>query len=383
MKGMLSLVVASGLMACSGNLQETLEETIPIKQAEYTVTKSLPRLEVPPDLTTPQANQQLEVPGETPGARTSAPDGQVGRKPPVSQTVEVLPQYRGIRVAQRGNQRWLVIQAAPDKVWPKMREFWVDHGFRIKEEDPLIGILETDWAENRADIPKDFIRGWLEKVTTALYTAKTRDKFRVRLERGSDPATTELYLTHRGAEEVNRGETFVWQMRPSDPELEAEMLNRLLVYFGVDKVEARNMLVAGGASAARVQILRDPQGVSYLSLPEDFSSAWQHIGLALDRIGFAVEDRDRARGLYYVRFIDLQREARGEGGGLLSGLTFWSQEKEALQDKYLVSLVAQPGSPLGQSKEAATHVQVLDQSGNRKTGTTVDRILGLLYEELK
>ena len=150
----------------------------------------------------------------------------------------MLPLQAGITLEQAGNQRWLVVSAPPDQVWPKVREFWTRNGFALKRDDPTIGIMETDWLENRADIPQDGIRAVLKKYLDVLYSAPTRDRFRVRLERAAGGNATDVYLTHSGVEEVAVGgasasasNTYIWQRRPSDPELEAEMLNRLMVFL--------------------------------------------------------------------------------------------------------------------------------------------------------
>ncbi len=162
----------------------------------------------------------------------------------------MLPAQNEIHVERDGDKRWLVIQSDSAAVWNKMREFWLQNGFLIKREDPRIGILETDWAENRADIPMDPVRKVLSKALDSLYSSPTRDMFRVRLEAGAKPGTTELFLTHRGMQEVFDDKTTIWQPRPSDPELESEMLNRLMVYMGVQEQQAKQALQSAEAPAA-------------------------------------------------------------------------------------------------------------------------------------
>ena len=164
--------------------------------------------------------------------------------------------------------------------------------FLIKREDPRIGILETDWAENRADIPMDPVRKVLSKALDSLYSSPTRDMFRVRLEAGAEPGTTELFLTHRGMQEVFDDKTTVWQPRPADPELESEMLNRLMVYMGVQEQQAKQALQSAEAPAARAQfgMRATPMARRLLNVEEDVSRAWRRAGLALDRVGFSVED---------------------------------------------------------------------------------------------
>ena len=365
-----------GISACSGNLGDSLDEVLPAKEAKYKSSRSLPPLEVPPDLHSAGIQDALLLPGESTLGSATLSDYQ-GQDSNAILTAVVLPELTDIRVDRDGDKRWLVINAPAEAVWPKVRSFWLDAGLLIRLEDPSIGIMETDWVENRADIPQGIIRNFLQKITTKLYSAATRDKFRVRLERGIEPGTTELYLSHRGAEEVAQGEGFVWQPRPSDPELEAEMLNRLLVYFGLNREHAGRALASQSNHEERAHMVRASSGITRLALDEDFSRAWRRTGLALDRVGFTVEDRDRSRGLYFVRYVDpLKDVSEEEGEGWLSKLKFWGEEGEAVvgQDAYLISLIGEG---------TTTQVVVLNTEGEPETSSTADRILSLLHEQLK
>ena len=364
------------VLGCS-NTEEFLDTVLPAQKPKYQSSSSLPPLEVPPDLSSQSIQDRLLLPGEqaTGGANYSDYANQDGNATTVAL---VLPELTDVAVKRNGDKRWLVIQADVEGVWPQLREFWFAEGLQIKKEDPTIGIMETDWAENRADVQKGLIRKLLEKISTKLYAAATRDKFRIRLERGEQPGTTELYLTHRGVEEVAQGQTYIWQPRPSDPELEAEMLNRLLIYFGINREAATNLLATNEPHVERAQLVRTDAG-SKLAIDEDFSRAWRRTGLALDRVGFTVEDRDRSRGLYYVRYVDPLRETDAEGEeGWLSKLKFWgSDEPEALEpgeDSFLISLIGEG---------EMTEVVVLNVEGERELSATADRILSLLHEQLR
>jgi outer membrane protein assembly factor BamC len=343
-------------------------------KAEYKKSTSLPPLEVPPDLTSSTIDDALVVPDIDPdGTATFSAYNEERQDPQTKATEAVLTQQANISVERDGDKRWLVIQGEPEQIYPKIRQFWQDAGILLKEEDPRIGIMETDWIENRADIPKDPIRSFLSKSLDSLYSASTRDKFRVRLERGKDEGTTEVYLTHRGVEEVVQGESTVFQERPSDPELEIEMLNRLVVYFGVDDKKAKTLLAKESDGGPRAQLARDAEGNSALSLNEDFSRAWRRTGLALDRVGFTVEDRDRSRGVYYVRYIDPLKDDKK--GGFLSKLAFWKDGDKPDSSEYLVSVVGE--------ENAATRIVVLNKEGVRENSDTSNRILALLEEQLK
>jgi outer membrane protein assembly factor BamC len=366
----LALALVVGLAGCGS--MPRFGKIVKDRKGDYKSARSLPSLEIPPDLAAPGQAESLEVPDLPEEATTySSYRGGVGATSgSVSPTREaVLTEPQTVRLERAADQQWLVVKAEPEQVWPKVREFWVKNGFALDVEDPKIGILETEWAENRADIPQDPIRRVLGRVLDSVYSAATRDKFRVRLERGTDPGTTEVYLTHRGMEEVSQGESFVWQPRPSDPELEAEMLKRLMVALGVEDRGA--VLASAEPQAARAAMGRSPEGTPVLTLNEDFSRAWRRTGLALDKVGFTVEDRDRSKGVYYVRYMPPDE---GTKKGFLSRLAFWRDDDKRKRDEYLVSLTGD-----GET----TRVAVLDMQGQPEKSRTAQRIVELLYGELK
>ena len=364
--------LALTLTAC-GSVPK-VDEMVTDRKVEYKQSREGAPLEVPPDLTSSSLDDTMRVPDINPESTATYSDysGERGGSR-VLRNAAVLPDLENVQVERQGNKRWLLIQGDPEQVWPKMREFWLANGWLIKMEDPRVGILETDWAENRADIPQDIIRGFFSKMLDSLYSAGTRDKYRVRLERGERAGTTELYLTHRGAEEVVKGESTVWQTRANDPELEAEMLGRLMVFFGVDRNQARSQLARNATKSSRARMLRTADGSAALALEEGFSRAWRRTGVALDRVGFTVEDRNRGVGVYFVRYNDpLLDEA--EEQGWLSKLAFWKGDEAEAAKIYQIAI---------KGDEQRSRIVVLDADGHRDNGATARRILTLLFEQLK
>jgi outer membrane protein assembly factor BamC len=365
-----SLMIKVVITAVACMLLVTACSTLgPGKKVDYKKSKTTEPLEVPPDLTATSINEAPDLPN---AAGTSYSEISKDEPAPAG-TPGVLPEESNIRVERDGNQEWLLINAEPSQVWPKVREFWMQQGFLIKMEDPRLGILETGWAENRADIPSDFIRNTLGKVMDFAYSAATRDQYRVRLEHGDTPGTTELYLTHRGMEEVVTGSpedrSSMWKTRASDPELEAEMLKRLMVFLGVGEEKAKTQLATKPVAQSRAQLVSDSNGVMLID-KEDFSRAWRRTGVALDRVGFAVEDRNRSDGVYFVRYNDPLGD---DEKGLLSKLAFWSSD-EAKAKQYRIVLLAQG---------AETQIIVNDAGGKRENSSTAKRILTLLEEQLR
>lgn len=371
------VVLASVLSACS-NIEETIDQVLPEDGTAYKTSGSVTPLEVPPGLASSTIRDSYPVAGVGSGSATLSQYNAQGqaRRTEGSSSSRVLPILEDARIARTGDQRYLVVKATPGQLWPKLRDFWLQNGFLLSVEDPAIGIMETAWAEKREDLPAGAIQRLLSKINTAAYSFATRDRFRIRLERGAEPGTTEVYVAHRGAEEKSQGSAFVWVPRPPDPELEAELLGRMMVSFGVRKEAADQLIAESNAPREqRAQMLRDAAGAPVLALRDGFSRAWRRTGLALDRVGFTVEDRDRSRGLFYVRYVDPLADENKQKDGWLDKLKFWGDDGERLSDnEFLISLVG---------GESSTQVQVLDKRGQREQSGTGDRILNLLHEQLR
>ena len=375
-----ALFVVLLLGACSAVLPES--KKIDYKSASK---QTLPALQIPPDLTSPGRDNRYSVPdvSASPGQATfSTYQAERIGAPRGSASADVLPTVDKIRMERNGDQRWLVLPDAPDKVWPLVKEFWQENGFLVNVEQPAVGVMETDWAEDRAKIPLDGLRNLLGKVIDSIYDSGFRDKFRTRLER-SAKGGTEIYISHRGMEEKyvssDRSQT-VWQSRPPDPNLEAEFLRRMMLRFGVDE-DATKAQVAAAAPrpTERAKLTRAADGTGALELDEPFDRAWRRVGLALDRVGFTVEDRDRSKGYYFVRYVDPESDVKTkkDEGGLLSKLTFWrsSDAKKTSSEQFRVVV-----------KDASadmSEVQVLNKDGGKDTSDTSRKILTLLQAQLK
>jgi outer membrane protein assembly factor BamC len=334
---------------------------------------------VPPDLASLPRDDKYDVPGEKNSTSLSSYN-QAKSATPVNQGPEVLPPIKGAHMERAGGQRWLVVNLTPDQVWPITKEFWQEQGFLIKTESQATGIMETDWAENRAKIPQDFIRNTVGKVLDGLYSTGERDRFRTRIERTPDGGS-EIYVSHRGAKETLTGvqkDQTVWEPRASDPELEAEFLRRLLVRLGQDKEQAKTVVAAGYVSTTASDPLRSklvPAGNGtqpYVELVDPFDRAWRRVGLALDRVGFTVEDRDRAQGVYFVRYVDPEADAKDKAGLLTR--VFSSEDRLKQAQQYRIAVRTQSN---------LTRVTVLDKDGVAVTTDVGGRILALVNDQLK
>lgn len=347
-------------------------QIIESKKIDYKSARKLPTLELPPDLTAPNSDNRYTIPDAPGGSATLSAYNQ-GRKDAPSGAQLILPTQEKARIERSGAQRWLVVKATPQQVWPVIKEFWQETGFIVNVDSPQTGVMETDWAENRAKIPQDAVRKLIGKVLEGVYSTSERDKFRTRIESANDG--TEVYISHRGMIEVYAGENqknTVWQPRPSDPELEAEMLRRLMLRFGVEEAKAKTLL-AEKAAPEQARISKT-SAAPMLEMDEGFDRAWRRVGLALDRIGFAVEDRDRAKGIYYVRYIDPQVDNDSKrDDGVLAKLKFW-KSKTPKQNPALEINVKEAGEKTLVSVTA---------DGKPADPATQNRIIGMLHKELK
>ena len=366
--------LAMVLAACSGNI---IPES---KKIEYKSAGKLPTLDVPPDLTQPTRDERYAVPDiTTRGSATYSEYAGERRSSTTSSTASaVLPSVDKMRIDRAGSQRWLVVPGSPDLIWPSLKEFWQELGFIVDVELPEAGVMETDWAENRAKLPQDFLRTTIGKVFDSVYSTPERDKFRTRIEKGGEAGTTEIYISHRGMYEVyvNEGKTETrWQPRPADPELEAEMLRRLMVRMGVEESRSQTLL-ALDPKVERSKLTRSPDGAGALTLQETYDRAWRRVGLALDRVGFTVEDRDRSQGMYFVRYIDPEAENRKKNDkGWLDKLSFWKGKADVdPKIQYRIHLLDNGGE---------SNVRIMTREGGVDNSETARKILTLLHEQLK
>lgn len=350
------LAMCAALSACS---------VLDSEKIDYKSASKGSSLEVPPDLTQLSRDSRYQVPG----GPVTASSFQVGQAAPALPTAAST--LGDVRIERAGTQRWLVVNRSADQLWNPIREFWQESGFLLALDESNLGIMETDWAENRAKIPQDFIRNTLGKLIDSVYSTSERDRFRTRLER-TPTGGTEIYISHRGMVEVystKEKDQTVWQPRPADAELETEFLRRLMVKLGVS--EAQSQAVAASApvqAAARVTMVNNAPVVQF---DDNFDRAWRRVGLSLDRTGFTVEDRDRSKGIYFVRYVEPVVNAKDPG--FFSKL-FGATKTEASTARYRVTV---------RSTDNKTAVSVLDGQGQPDGSANAQRIAKLLAEDLK
>lgn len=365
LKPTMLITIVAGLALFSGC--STVTSVFKGDKIDYkTSGKAGPSLEVPPDLTQLSRENRYVVPGTAVNANAF----QVGQSTPALPVAALA--VGDVRIERSGSQRWLVVNRPAEKLYGPLRDFWLESGFLLALDQENLGIMETDFAENRAKLPQDFIRETLGKVFESLYSTGERDKFRTRLERNA-AGGTEIFVSHRGLIEVVVGgaatNSTVWQPVPPNSELEAEFLRRIMVRLGVAQEQSK-VLVAAVATRTTSNVA-NVNGVPVVQIEEGFDRAWRRVGLTLDRTGFTVEDRDRAQGTYFVRYVDIT-----------------SDKKDPNFLSKLFSVAAPAGAPIKyritlKSQGEATTVSVLNAQGAAESSVNAQRIVKVIADDLK
>ena len=378
--------LTAALLACGLGGCTTVSDSFTSSKIDYRSSASTPAptLQVPPDLTQLSNDPRYQPPA---GGNVSANAMQTSESTSQAGAVPAMQRASaGVRIERAGDQRWLVVRQTPDQIWGTLRTFWQDNGFTLATDTPQIGVMETDWSENRAKLPNDVISRTVGKVFDKLRDTSERDRFRTRIERNE--AETEIYISHRGVEQVGSvdrgGESLRWQNRPTDSGLEAEMLARLMLRLSgsdtgnkasdIRAIEtAARSVGATPAAPARARLLAQTNG-SALQIDDSADRGWRRVGLALDRSGFTVEERDRSQYSYLVRYVDPKLAGLEEPG--FFSRVFGGARKDDLQGtRYRLKLTPDSG--------ASSSVSILDDKGLPAKDDGARNIAQLLVNELR
>jgi len=337
---------------------------------DYKSTVSGDPLSIPPDLTQANSEAHYRAPEGTATFSQYAQTQQAEQSRGAAE--RILPQTEGVEVMRDGDVRWLSVARPAEDVYPKIIDFWVDQGFTIQSQDPRAGLIETDWAENRAKIPEGWIRSALGSIVDTVFDSGERERFRTRVERVN--GKTEVYISHQHMVETptQDGTTFKWVGGKEDPGLNAAMLARLMVFLGTDVQRAHDMVAQAEKTSGEAEIMQVTDGQAAITLGEPFDRAWRRVGVAIDSAGFSVEDRNRSAGDYFIRYLDSDTGEKIEQQNFI-GRMFGS--KNTAEPTPFRIHVAQQGS--------GSVVTVLDQNGQVQDTDTVKRIINVLSTHMK
>ena len=375
------LLLGMVLMLVSGcSVSPTDRARVDYKQSDKQ-TVTVDSLKIPPELTKSKTQNRYSIPSKD-GSNLSDYKAAINTQAENTQK-RILPVIPDVTVRRDGIFRWLEIDLPAEDVWDTVKQFWLEEGFIIASEDPESGLLETDWAENRAKIGGGVITDTLSRIAPLLVTSPERDKYRTRLERLGNERT-EVFLSHEGMALVastsgeidQRRAKPKWQYRARDPNLEVEMLYRMVAAFGVpsESPETENIVVDEKARSGVNPLLaelKENEGDYFLLLSLSFEQSWRKIGLILDSLDFSIEDKSREDGIFYISYNDPDSRIKPKG---LARLAFW-RDRGPIVQSYRLRLSA--------SKNLETsEVRVLDSKGQQLSDDTALKILRVIREQL-
>ncbi|MEA3120962.1 MAG: outer membrane protein assembly factor BamC [Paraburkholderia sp.] len=399
-----ALVLAGGLVAgCSSTSPTQVDYKSDSKSKQVS-------LAVPPNLVEGTYDQRSLPPRG--GEASLSGLQQVEKVAPPDNTV--IPPVVGMHIQRDGTESWLVIDdKTPDQIWPLVRRFWQEQGFLLVVDQRNSHVMETDWNETRPQVNEGIVRNTLTKAMGNSYVGAERNKYRTRLEAGSNGGTY-VFISQKGLREAVAGvnhDTNTWEPKPNDPALETEYLKRLMAVLALADsrgnpgaqqamdqpvagagagnnaapqsdakaaaIAARNAAQSARATAPAAQAVAaaapDAQSASNeVMLSESYDNAWRRVGVALDRSNFTVDETDRTRGLYSIRYVDPKDMTSEEQG-------FWSQVFHGHKDKkatiYRVNVRA--------IKEDQTRVAVVDEKGDIASSAPARQIMALIADQLR
>jgi len=284
----LTIILLSFLaVSCSKIIDPVKKIGLGNRVVNYQADEKVDSLIIPPDLTAPSSQ----------GAFSEAIE--------VSNNDNIINKVQNIKVMRDKYRRWLLVELPPAEVWSLSKEFFRSYNFIIKNENPKIGIFETDYLEIETKVPDKSlgaIRASLAKVLQTQYGLPIADKYRVRIEPIENQNKSEIYLTLASIGEVVSGATRVWQPREKDVELETEMLLKLMVFLGSDQVEAISKIQSNVASDETIaSVIISESEYATLIFPYNKKQSWSYLGWALDELGVEVDDRDSLEGSYFIK----------------------------------------------------------------------------------
>jgi outer membrane protein assembly factor BamC len=365
----LKVVASAAVLTCFLAGCSTLEEG----KIDYKSASQATSLEVPPDLSQIKRDSRYVVPGSASALAASSTTGARA----TTDAGTAANQMGDVKIVRTGTQRYLVVQRSADAVWEPLRDFWKDNKFVLTTDQPELGIMETDWAENRAKLPQDFLRRTLGRIFESIYSTGERDRFRTRVERTDNGI--EITITHRGLIEIYssvRQDQTIWTPRAADPELEIEFLRRLMQRLSGQITVASNKTADTSLPSTTGSVVSDVKVIKVNQLPaieinDGFDRSWRRVGVAIDRTGFTVEDRDRAQGFFFVRYAPPGSTDKEPG---FFAKLFSSEKATPSLAKYRIVLT---------SKGDVSTVQVQAPDGMPETSSNAEKIIKLLADEIK
>ncbi|MBP3194138.1 MAG: outer membrane protein assembly factor BamC [Cardiobacteriaceae bacterium] len=325
------------------------------------------KIEVPPDLSSQSLGDSLTVSDFTPHSISSYNEYYADRvKRDRRGYIEVLPELYMTRVIeQKGELPYITTAADINAAWRIVKGYWTENGIELKTDNPQIGIMETDWLENKNGKPSTGIGGLVNSLLGFLTDDDRRDRYRLRFARNNQGGTDiAIIYTKSELEKIrdNNLPTYTkqvtgyhWKLSDTEnPEMQLEMTRRIALFIsgelerGGANIQAPSPEEGQTApSPARTntnvgysRFVQLQDGNPALLIYGTYEQAWRVVGIALDKASFSIEDQDVSSGTYKVRY---RPESDSKKKGFFSSLFGRGDQRPSylirLADKGTESLV--------------------------------------------
>jgi len=370
------------LAACGG----------PSADLQYLDSRVMPGLEVPPDLTLEVVDSNFELPAVFSGDGAGTANG-----------IPVLARVDSIKLEGHSDFYWLSIDEPVDNLYQLLKDFWASEGYTLAMDEPVIGIMKTNWVFNEEGRGNEG-KGFFARLFSSGDLAPSQDQFKTRIARGTGASSTQVYISHRGAEsklvlsgdqDQGQGEydrrvlKQDWNFRASEPELEVEMLSRLMVYFGLRQSEVDGQLTniklfsprasihteltgGGDEGAAKGEVRDEVKGETYLLVKDTYTRTWYRTLHQLERLNFNVKSADFSGGFNSKGVIRVETDIEEENSGFFSFL-FPSKTVSKKQVKLTFT----------EKTHEITRIDIEINKGEKENSPVVEEFAALLYQYIK
>lgn len=259
------------------------------RQGDYLEAEVISRTEVPPGLDDYVIDDLYMVPEANTNSNTFI-------QPPRPRPLEGRSE-REVVIQRLEDRSWVVVDASPSQVWPRVRDYWTSKGIELAYENPTQGTMETGWF---------MLQG----------NPLSQEKFRVFIEPGFQDQSTEVRLLHVSVPQSvpSLGEVD-WPETSHDQELAYNTLTDLSTYLAdvSDLYQASSVSFLAGniPSEGKASMVRTPAGSQLLRLEADFERSWAAVGRALERAGVEIAAQDYSKGVYEVSFVISSEKEEG------------------------------------------------------------------------
>lgn len=357
------LLLAALLVACSTS-----------EDKRYLDASLGSNLELPPDLSEFKEDSRFELPAGISGAESTAK----GKVP-------VLARVDSLRLEGSGDLYWLSVEEPVDNLYQLIKNFWFSEGYRLMTDEPVIGIMQTEWVLTEQG-PSDASNSWFKSLFVGENLAASQDQYRTRVELDQTENVSRIYIAHRGTERgyyVTLGDAQKkdfdddnqWHFRQPEPELEVEMLSRLMIFLGLQEAEVEQQVADAKLFKPRAfQRMDSAEQSPYLIVKDPYQIAWNRVYHQLERMNFEIEKAEFESGLL------------GEGA-----ITVIAQVTESQEEKGLFSFFSNSGETvekeivlvLTEVTHELTRVMIQTRARDVDTSPAGAAFLDLLYKKIR